>query len=150
MATREILLLRHVQEFSITSNVLALSWIIQVISDNLLFEREPKILGAHNSVLSTCCLFRDPVFETSDPSMHEVFQRWWKASIQNKLFLESTCLILWNCSKFLASADMQAFKRHTSHVSANIYVTAHSVFIGQGWGLNMFIAIWKKQSHLQN
>jgi hypothetical protein len=148
MTTREILLLRHVQEFSITINVLALSWIIQVISDNLLFEREPKILGADNSVLSICCLFRDPVFETSDPSMHEVFQSWWQASIHNKLFLESTCSNLWDCSKFLASADMKALKHYTSHVSANIYATAHSVVIGQGWGLTMLIAIWKKQSHL--
>jgi hypothetical protein len=148
MATREILLLRHVREFSITSNVLTLSWIIQVISNNPLFEREPKILGADNSVLSICCLFRDLVFETSDPSMHEVFQGWWQASIHNKLFLESTCSIFWHCSKFLPSVHMQALKHHRSHVSANIYVTAHSVVIGQGWGSNMFIAIWKKQSHL--
>ena len=149
MATREILLLRHVQELSITSKNLVLSWIIQVISNNPLFEREPKILGADNSVRSVCCLFRDPVFETSDPSMHEVFQGWWQASIHNKIFLESTCLILWDCSKFIASADMQVLKHHMSHVSANIYVTAHSGLIGQGWGLNMLIAIWKKQS-LQN
>ncbi len=146
MATRESLLLRHVQELSITRKVLALSWIIQVISDNHLFEREPKILGADNSVLSICCLFRDHVFESSDLSMHEVFQGWWQASIHNKLFLESTCSILWDCSKFLASAHMQALKHHTSHVSADIYVRAHSVVIGQGWGWNMLIAIWKKQS----
>jgi hypothetical protein len=47
-------------------------------------------------------------------------------------FLESTCSILKDCSKFLASADMQALKYDVSNVSANMYVTAHSVVIGQG------------------